>query len=238
MGLILRKVSLKEFLKEYLSVFIHVLLRDLTFYSRRKGEWLLPLLFCVMVCSLFSMVFPFNPTRLGEIAPTILWVSIILSTILSIENVFLSDFRDGTLEQLILAPQPLSILVLAKVIAHWLAMGLPLTILAPCLAVSLQLAPEGIFGLVASLLVGMPILSLVGTIAVALTLGLHRGGVFLTILILPLMMPVLILGSSAVYASSQGLAFLGQIALLTAILIFSICFAPLTIAAALKVGVN
>lgn len=220
------------------KIFLNVLLRDLTFYARRKGEWLLPLLFCVMVCSLFSMVFPYSPDRLGEIAPTILWVTIILSSILSLENVFQSDFRDGTLEQLMLSPQPLSILVLGKIAAHWLAMGLPITLLAPFLAIPLQLSAEGIWGLLGSLLLGMPILSLVGTIAVALTLGLHRGGVFLAILILPLMMPVLILGASAVYAANQGLPFAGQMALLSAILIFSLCFAPLAIAAALKVGIH
>lgn len=184
------------------------------------------------------MVFPASLERLAEIAPTILWVSILLSTILSLENVFLSNLNDGSLEQLMLSSHPLSVLILGKIAAHWFAMGLPLTLLAPILAIPLQLPAAGFMGLILSLIFGMPILSLVGSIAVALTLNLHRGGVFLAILILPLMMPILILGSSAVYCASQGLPFAGQIALLAALLVFSICLAPLTIAAALKVGVS
>lgn len=219
------------------SVFFAILMRDLTFYARRKGEWFFPFLFCIMICSLFSMVFPYGPERLGEIAPSILWVSIILSSIFSLENIFLSDFKDGSLEQFLISPHPLTVLVLGKVLAHWLAMGLPFILIAPLLAIPLQLPMSGVLGLILSLVLGLPILSLLAPIAVALTLGLHKGGLFLTILVLPLMMPVLILGSSLVYAASLGLPFTGQIALLLAIGIFSLCLAPMTIAAALKIGV-
>lgn len=183
------------------------------------------------------MVFPYGPERLGEIAPSILWVSIVLSTILSLENIFLSDFTDGNLEQLLLSSHPLSVLVFGKVLAHWIAMGLPFILIAPLLAILLQLPFAGILGLILSLALGLPILSLLGSIAVALTLGLQRGGIFLAILVLPLMMPVLLLGSSMVYAGSFGLPFTGQAALLGALLIFSFCFAPMTIAGALKIGI-
>lgn len=221
-----------------IKIFLSILSKDLLFYARRKGEWLLPILFCVMICSLFSMTFPYNPARLGEMAPSILWVTLILSTMLSLENILQSDFKTGGLELLILSPKPLSIIALGKVSAHWLAIGLPLTLLAPLLAIPLQLPLEAVPSLIISVGIGMPILSLVGMIAVGLTLGLQKGGVFLAILILPLMMPVLILGTSAVYAASQSLPFSGQIALLLALLIFSICFAPMTIAAAIKIGVH
>lgn len=221
-----------------IKIFLIVLLKDLKYYHRKKGEWLLPLLFCLIVCSLFSMVFPYSSDRLVEIAPTILWVTLILSILLSIENILQADFKNGSLEQLILSPYPLSILMLAKVTAHWLAIGLPLTLLLPLFTIPFQLPWEGIIGFLSSIALGVPILSLVGMLCATLTLGLHKGGIFLALLILPLLTPVLILGTSASYAASLGLPFTGHMALLLAILIFALCFVPLGIAAALKIGVQ
>jgi len=212
--------------------------REVMISARRPSEWAMPFLFFVMVSSLFSMVFPYGYDRLSEIAPIILWVAAVLSTLWSLESVFSLDFREGFLEQLLLSHHRLPLLIFGKMLAHWLIMGLPLTLLAPVFAIPLRLPMEGVAGLMGTLALGMPILSLFGTLGIALTLGLHRGGLFLAILVLPLMMPVLLLGASGVYAAVQGLAWSGQMALLAALFILALCLVPWTAAAALRISIN
>jgi len=191
-----------------------------------------------MVATLFPLGVSPEPTFLAEVAPGVVWVAALLATLLSMDSLFRSDFEDGTLEQTLLSPQPLFIVVLAKVLAHWMMSGLPLTLLAPLLGVMLFLPGEGMGGLMISLLLGTPTLSLIGAIGAALTVGLRKGGVLISLLVLPLYIPVLIFGTSAVQAAVTGLPLAGFIALLGAMLALGIVMAPLAIGAALRISVS
>lgn len=173
---------------------------------------------------------------LREIAPGVIWIAALLATLLSMERLFRSDFEDGALEHLLLSPHSLPLLVLAKVLAHWLVAGLPLILVAPFLGVLLHLPSEAIGVLPVALLLGTPVLSLIGAIGVGLTVGLRRGGVLLTLLILPLYVPVLIFGSSAVMAATSGLPTSGQLALLGAMLALALTLSPFATAAGLRIS--
>ena len=177
-------------------------------------------------------------TFLAEVAPGVIWVAALLATLLSLDGLFRSDFEDGTLEQTLLSPQPLFLVVLAKVFAHWMMTGLALTLLAPLLAVMLFLPAEGMLGLMASLLLGTPTLSLIGAIGAGLTVGLRKGGVLISLLVLPLYIPVLIFGTGAAQAAIVGLPLSGYLALLGAILVLGLVLAPLAIAAALRISAS
>jgi heme exporter protein B len=225
-------------LKALIHPLITVIVHDCLVTARRPGAWAMPILFFIMITALFSIVFPYGPNHLADIAPTVLWVTAVLSTLLSLESLFQVDFSGGILEQLVLSHHPLSLLMLGKTLSHWLTIGLPLTLIAPLLAIPLYLPKEGVWGLVVTLSLGMPLLSLLGTIGASLTYGLHQGGLFLAILVLPLMFPVLLLGVSGVFSASQGLPWAGQVAFLAALLIITLCLAPMTIAAAVRVTIN
>jgi heme exporter protein B len=218
--------------------FFALIRRDLVLALRRRAEIANPLLFFVLVITLFPLGIGAQPNLLKAIAPGIIWVSALLAAMLSLDSLFRSDFDDGCLEQLLLSPHPASILVLAKVIAHWLVTGLPLLIIAPLLAVFLGMSNQAIGVLLLTLLLGTPVLSLIGAIGVALTVGLRRGGMILSLLVLPLYIPVLIFASNAVDMASMGLPIGAQLNILLAILSLSIVLAPWPTAAALKMSIN
>lgn len=213
-----------------------IIKRDLLFYFRHREEILIPLLFFVMICSLFSIAFPDEPKQLAWISPMVLWIVGLLSTLFSIETCYRSDFQNGSLEQILTSACSLTTLVLGKFIAHWLSMSLPLTILSPVLALSMNLPFDGIVALVVTFLLGLPLINLLASLGVVLTLGLHRGGIFLSILMLPLLMPVVLLSMGAVNLASVGLNWSGQIALLLAMLILCLCFIPWVIGKVLRIS--
>lgn len=179
-----------------------------------------------------------EPKLLARIAPGIVWVAALLAALLSMERLFRDDFADGSLEQMMLMPTPLPVLAFAKVIAHWLLTGLPLIIISPLLAILLSFDWSTWLAVVLTLLLGTPTLSFVGAIGVALTVGLRKGGVLLSLLILPLYIPVLIFATSAIDAASLGMAYNGQLALMGAMLVGSATMAPFAIAASLRISVN
>ncbi|GGB45363.1 heme exporter protein B [Oceanisphaera marina] len=219
-------------------MFSGVLRRELVSALRRRGDILNPLWFFIIVITLFPLGIGPDPAQLARIAPGIVWVAALLSSLLALERLFRDDFIDGTLEQLMLMPCPLGVLVLAKVFAHWLLTGLPLLLLSPLVAVLLSLDMVGFKAVFWTLLLGTPILSLLGAIGVALTVGIGKGGVLLSLLTLPLYIPVLIFATSAIDAATLGVAYDGQLAILAAMLVGSITLAPFAIASALRVSVN
>ena len=220
------------------GLFTAVLKRDLMLAYRKKSDLFNPLIFFLMVATLFPLGVSPEPDFLAQVAPGVVWVAALLATLLSMDSLFRSDFEDGTLEQTLLSPQPLFVVVLAKVFAHWMMSGLPLTLLAPLLGVMLFLPADGMSGLMLSLLLGTPTLSLVGAIGAALTVGLRKGGVLISLLVLPLYIPVLIFGTSAVQAAVTGLPLAGFLALLGAILALGLVLAPLAIGAALRISIS
>ncbi|HXH02392.1 MAG TPA: heme exporter protein CcmB [Candidatus Competibacteraceae bacterium] len=220
------------------AAFLGLLARDLRLGVRKRAELINPPLFFVLVVTLFPLGVGPGPQLLATIAPGVIWVAALLATLLSTERLFRSDFDDGSLEQLLLSPQPLPLLVLAKVLAHWLLTGLPLILVSPLLALLLNLPGEALPALLASLTLGTPTLSLIGAIGVALTVGLRRGGVLLTLLVLPLYVPVLIFAASGVVAAASGLDYSGQTALLGAMLALALTLAPFATAAGLRISVE
>ena len=215
-----------------------LLRRDLTLALRHRGEMANPLLFFVLVVSLFPLGLGPDSATLKTIAPGVIWVAALLAALLSLEGIFRSDFEDGSLEQLLLSPHPAALLVMTKVIAHWLVSGLPLILVAPLLGVLLHLPQAAMGALLATLTLGTPVLSLIGAIGVALTVGLRRGGVLLSLLVLPLYVPVLIFASSAVSDAGIGLAITAQLYFLGALLALALTLAPLAAAAALRISVS
>jgi heme exporter protein B len=220
------------------SAFIQLIRRDLILALRRRAELANPILFFVMVIVLFPLGVGAEPNLLARMAPGIVWVSALLAALLSMDAIFRSDFEDGTLEQLLLSAQPLPVLILAKVSAHWLVTGLPLLVVAPLLAVFLGMSESALGALLISLALGTPVLSLIGTIGVALTVGLSRGGVILSLLVLPLYVPVLIFGASMVDAAATGLSFSGQMYILAAFLALALSLAPVAAASALRISLS
>lgn len=213
-----------------------ILARDLRIVLRRPGDAATALLFFVIVASLFPLGVGAEPNLLRAVAPGVIWVAALLASMLSLARLFAADHADGTLEQMLLGAAPLGVVAAAKVLAHWLVSGLPLVAIAPLIALQYDLAP-GLYGTLAlSLLLGTPVLSFIGAIGAALTLGLRGAGVLLALLVLPLYVPVLILGAGAVEMAASGLAAGGQLLLLAAFLVLSAAFAPWAIAAALRIS--
>ena len=218
--------------------FVATTLRDLRLAFRRPGEMANPLLFFIVTTSLFPLGISPNLEVLAELAPGVVWVCALLATLLALDSLFRTDFEDGTLEQMMIAPVPAPVLILAKVCAHWLVTGAPLLLCAPLIAGSLALPSDAYGALIASLALGTPILSLVGAIGVALTTGLRRGGALLALLVLPLYVPVLIFGAHAVDAAASGLDVTGQLLILAAMLVLALTLAPIAAAAALRITVG
>lgn len=213
-----------------------VIRRDLLLAWRRRADIATVVLFFVIVVSLFPLGVGPEPNLLRTIAPGIIWVAALLACMLSLQQMFASDHSDGALDQMLLAAAPLGMIVIARAFAHWLMAGLPLVILSPVLAIQFDLAPELSPVLTLSLLLGTPILTLIGAIGAALTLGLRGGGMLLALLVLPLYVPVLILGAGAVDAASAGLGADAHLLLLAAQLVVTVTFAPWAIAAALRIS--
>lgn len=218
-----------------IKAFYHLLARDLRLAFRSRHELANPLIFFVLVVSLFPLAVTPNAELLQEMAPGVIWVSALLSVLLSLDRLFKQDYEDGSLDQLMLSPNPLVILVLAKVAAHWLLTGLPLVLMAPLLGLFMYVPAEANGVLMLSLLLGTPVLSLVGAIGVSLTVAVNRGGVLLSLIILPLYIPILIFGANAVDVASDGLSVRGQMLFLGAVLAMSISLAPLATAVALRI---
>jgi len=210
--------------------------RDLLLAMRRRADVLTVLLFFVIVVSLFPLGVGPEPALLRTIAPGVIWVAALLASMLALGRVFALDYADGTLEQMLLSATPLGVIVAAKVFAHWLVTGLPLVLLAPALALQFDLPQEFIGELVISLLLGTPALSLIGAIGAALTLGLRGGGALLALLVLPLYIPVLIVGAGALDAAAAGLGASAHLLLLAAFLVLAAAFAPWTAAVALRIA--
>jgi heme exporter protein B len=215
-----------------------IVYRDLLLALRRRSDVATALLFFVIVASLFPLGVGAEPELLRSIAPGVIWVAALLSTLLSLGRLYSADHADGTLEQMLLGAAPLGVVAAAKGFAHWLVSGLPLVAMAPLIALQYDLAPS-LYGVLAlSLLLGTPVLSLIGAIGAALTLGLRGGGVLLALLVLPLYVPVLILGAGSVEMAAAGLAPDGQLLLLAALLVVSAAFAPWASAAALRISME
>lgn len=219
-------------------IFSQIIKRELKIAFRKQAEILNPLWFFLIVLTLFPLVIGPDPKLLAKIATGIIWVASVLSALLSFERLFRDDFIDGSLEQLMLTAQPLVLTCLAKVISHWLLTGLPLILLSPIAGLLLSLDMKTWWALVLTLLLGTPVLSCLGAIGVALTVGLRKGGVLLSLLIVPLFIPVLIFATSVLDAASMNLPYQGQLAILGALLAGSLTLSPFAIAAALRISLD
>lgn len=219
-------------------IFWHIIKRELQIAMRKQAEILNPLWFFLIVITLFPLVIGPDPELLSRIAPGVAWVAALLSALLSFERLFRDDYIDGSLEQLMLTSQPLVLTALAKVLAHWLLTGLPLILLSPIAALLLSLEIPIWWALVLTLLLGTPVLSCLGAIGVALTVGLRKGGVLLSLLVVPLFIPVLIFSASVLDAAGLNLPYNGQLAILGAILAGVMTLSPFAIAAALRISLD
>ncbi len=211
-----------------------LLKRDLLSVWRRAAEAGNPLVFFVMVGSLFPLALGNDGVSLARIGPGAIWIAVLLATLLSLEGMFRSDLEDGSLDQLLLSPHPLPLLVGVKALAHWVCTGVPLLLLTPVLALMFDLSLAATRVLLATLLLGTPVLSLLGSVGVALTVGLRSGGLLLALMLLPLYVPVLVFGTGASLAAAQGLPSGGQLYLLGALLTLALTLAPFATAAALR----
>jgi heme exporter protein B len=218
------------------ELFVAVLLRDLRLASRRRIDSLLPLVFFIVALSLFPLGVGPEPQMLREIAPGIVWVCALLASMLSVNALFASDLADGSLEQMLLAPQPVIAVAAAKCTVHWLVSGLPLIVASPLVGLLFGLSGKALAALVISLVLGTPILSLLGALGAALTLGLRSGGMLLILIVLPLATPALIFGAGAVGTVEAGLSAAGHFSLLGALLIATAVGAPWATAAALRIS--
>ena len=218
--------------------FCTVVLRDLRIAFRQPGEMLNPVIFFLMVVTIMPLGVSANGQALALLAPGLLWVIALLASLLSLDTLFRSDYEDGSLELIILSSQPLYFMVMAKVLAHWLSVGLPLAIFSPLLGVLLSLPAPGYWPLCVSLLLGTLVLSFLGAIGAALTVSLRKGGLLLSLITLPLYVPVLIFGASAVTMAVAGWGMGGAMAMLAAFAALALVLAPLAIAGALKISVQ
>lgn len=209
--------------------------RELRIAFRGGADVINPLWFFLIVITLFPLGIGPDPQQLARIAPGVAWVAALLASLLALERLFRDDFSDGSLEQLALTPTPLPVIVIGKVVAHWLVTGVPLIVLSPLAALLLSLDMNGWWAMALTLLLGTPTLSFLGAIGVGLTVGLRRGGVLLSLLVLPLAIPVLIFASAAMEAASQGLPTGGYLAILGAMLLGSATLSPFATAAALRI---
>jgi len=219
-------------------MFMWIIKRDLLLAMRRQSDVLTTLFFFIIVVSLFPLSVGPEMNMLRTMAPGVVWVAALLASMLSLGRMFANDYVDGTLEQMLLSPQSLSLLVLGKAFAHWLVTGVPLVLMAPVLGIQYDLPADALFVLTAALLLGTPVLSLIGAIGAALTLGLRGGGVLVSLLVLPLYIPVLIFGSGAVEANMTGMDFDAHLSLIGAFLLVSIVLAPWAAAASLRVSLE
>jgi heme exporter protein B len=219
-----------------LETLLWIVRRDVTLVWRRRTDLFTTLIFFVIVIALFPLGIGPELDTLRLIAPGVMWVGALLASMLALEQLFSADHRDGSLEQLLLTPQPLGVIVLGKVIAHWLITGLPLVVLAPVLGLQYDMSAESLKIMVIALLLGTPTLSLLGAIGAALTLGLRTGGILVALLVLPLYIPVLIFGAGAVEAMASGLGGQAHLSMLGAILLVALLATPIATSAALRIS--
>jgi len=212
--------------------------RDLLLAMRRRADVFTVLIFFVIVASLFPLGVGADPVLLRTIAPGVIWVSALLASMLGLNRMFASDHADGTLEQMLLSATPLGMITAAKVLSHWLVTGLPLVLIAPLLALQFDLSQQYFGVLTLSLLLGTPALSLIGAIGAALTLGLRGGGALLSLLVLPLYIPVLIIGAGLVEAASSGIDVTAYFLLLGAFLLVAAAFATWAVAVSLRISME
>lgn len=212
--------------------------RDLRIGLRSKGELAQALMFLVIVVSLFPLAVGADPTLLKRIAPGVVWVAALLSVLLTLPRIFAADYADGTLEQLLLSPYPLPLIAGGKMVAHWLMTGMPLALIAPVLGLQFGLAGDELVVLVVSLLLGTPVLSMIGAIGAALTLGLRGASVLMALLVLPLYMPVLIFGAGAVDQVMSSVDYAANLSLLGAMLLLGALASPFAVAAALRISLD
>ncbi|MEO6746707.1 MAG: heme exporter protein CcmB [Caldimonas sp.] len=212
--------------------------RDLLLAARHRSEVLTALAFFVVVTSLFPLGIGPEPELLRRIGPGALWVAALLATLLGLPRLFAADHADGTLEQMALSPHPFALQIAGKVAAHWLLCGLPLVLIAPLLGLQFGLDADALGVLFVSLLIGTPLLSLIGSIGAALTLGVRGGGVLLALLVLPLFIPALVFGAGAVEAQAAGLGVRGHLSVLGAMLVLALFFAPWATTAALRIAME
>lgn len=217
---------------------ITIIRHEILITLRQAASWLTPLLFFIIVVFLFPLAIGPDVALLNKIAPGVIWVAVLLAVLLSIGNIFRSDAQDGSLDLLLLSPYPLTLLVLGKIISHWVTTCLPLILLSPLLGLLLNLNAQEEFALLISLILGTPVLSLLGAIGAALTVGIRSSGLLLPILIMPLYIPVLIFGTSTILAANGNSSLNGYFALMGALTIVSLVFAPFFTSAALRIGVN
>ncbi|WP_330926965.1 heme exporter protein CcmB [Candidatus Sororendozoicomonas aggregata] len=216
--------------------FSALLKRELKGVIRSPGQAMNPLAFFLMVAALFPLGISPESHMLSLIAGGVIWVGALLSVLLSLDRLFKSDQRDGSLEQLLLSPHSLPVLVLAKVLAHWLTTGFLLTLVAPLLGIMLFLPSEALWALVLSLLLGTPLLSLAGAISAALTVRIQQGGLLITLISLPLYIPVLIFGTGSIQAAADGMPYSGHLLWLATFLVLGLCLVPLAVAGALRLA--
>ena len=221
-----------------LSVFLQVIRRDLLLAMRQKSDVFNTLFFFVVVVTMVPLGIGPEPALLRDIAAGVVWVAALLAAILSLPRLFANDYADGTLEQMLVSAEPLSLIVLGKATAHWLTTGLPLTVMAVAFGVVFDLDMTATLVLVVSLALGTPVLSLIGSIGAALTLGLRGGGVLTSLLVLPLYIPVLIFGAGAVGAAASGLDVTAYFLLLGAFALFAVVLTPWAVAIALRISVE
>ncbi len=221
-----------------MNLLVLVVKRDLLLAMRRRADVLTILVFFILIVSLFPLGVGPEMDMLRKMAPGVLWVAALLASMLSLGRLFSADYLDGTLEQMMLAPQSLSVLVLGKMFSHWVVSGLPLVLMAPVLGLQFDMPVEALLVLMFGLFLGTPILSMLGAIGAALTLGLRGGGVLLSLLVLPLCIPVLIFGSGAVEAVSSGLSVTSNLSLIAALLMLCLVFTPWVTAQALRISME
>jgi len=221
-----------------MNALLGIIHRDLLLVMRRKSEVLTALFFFVIVTSLFPLGIGADGALLRKIAPGVIWVAALLSTLLGLQRIFSADYADGTLEQMVLSPQSFVLLVAGKIVAHWLVCGLPLVVLAPIIGIQFDMDAGSLKVLILALLLGTPVLSLIGSIGAALTLGVRGGSVLMSLIVLPLYIPVLIFGAGAVYANTVGLDISGHFSLLGALLILALAFVPWVSAVAVKIAIE
>jgi heme exporter protein B len=212
--------------------------RELNLLARQKADWLNPLLFFIIVLTLFPLGVGPEPNLLRIMAPGIVWIAALLAVLLGAERLFKDDYRNGVLEQLVAARQPLLSFVLAKLLSNWFSTGLPLILLSPLVALLLTIEQQGFVALLFTLLLGTPLLSLLSVMGAALTVSADKGGILLALLILPLYIPLLIFASAAVEAASMGMPYHGQLAIMLAMLLFAMALIPLAVISALKLNVS
>jgi heme exporter protein B len=216
----------------------HFIRRELRLLARQKADWLNPVLFFIIVLTLFPLGVGPEPNLLRQMAPGIVWIAALLSVLLAAERLFKDDYRNGVVEQLVAARQPMMAFVLAKTFTNWLSTGLPLVLLSPLVALLLGLNMASLLAMLLTLALGTPLLSLLSVLGAALTLSADKGGILLALLILPLYIPLLIFASSAMEAASMGLPYQGQLAIILAMLLFSLALIPFAVASALKINVS